>query len=105
MLQAGISAASFAAAWGALAAALRRRVRAGGGEAGWETTPQTLLDELYSSGAVSGSVLRELERLSQVRGALVHGFLAPGVEPGAVRFLVETVRRLVAESQPVKQTA
>jgi hypothetical protein len=80
---------------------MRRRVRAGGGQVGWETTPQTLLDELYASGAISTGVLRDLERLSRVRGALGRGF----ADPGAVRFLVETARRLLAEAQPVKQTA
>ena len=105
MLQAGFIAASFAAAWAALEAAMRQRIRAGGGQADWETTPRTMLDYLYSSGAISTSVLQKLERLSQVRGAVVHGFSAPAVDPGAVRFLVDTARRLLAESQPVKQTA
>jgi hypothetical protein len=105
MLQAGFIAASFAAAWGALEAAMRRRIRAGGGEANWETTPETMLSDLYSSGAISTSVLRNLERLSQVRGAIVHGFPATAADAGAVRFLVDTARRLLAESQPVKQTA
>jgi hypothetical protein len=50
-------------------------------------------------------VLRDLERLFQVSSAIVHGFSAPAVDPSAVRVLVETARRLLAESQPAKQTA
>jgi hypothetical protein len=84
---------------------MRRRVRAEGEEAGWGTMPRTMLDDLYSSGAISTSVLRELERLYQVRSAVVHGFSAPAVDPSAVRYLVDTARRLLVESQPVKQTA
>jgi hypothetical protein len=105
MLQAGFIASAFAAAWGALEAAMRRYVRAGGGEAGWGTMPRTMLNELYSLGAISTSVLRELEGLFQVRSAVVHGFSAPAVDPDAVRFVVDTARRLLGESQPAKQTA
>src|SRR5438876_5807559 len=105
ILQAGFIASSFAAAWAALEAAMRRRVRADGEEAGWGTMSRTMLNDLYSSGAISTSVLRDLERLFQVRSAIVHGFSAPAIDPGAVRFLLETARRLLAGSQPVKQTA
>jgi hypothetical protein len=105
MLQAGFLAPSLVAAWSALEAAMRRRVRADGEEAGWGTMPRTLLNDLYSSGAISTSVLRDLERLFQVRSALDHGFATPAIDPSAVRFLVETARRLLAESHPVKQTA
>ena len=84
---------------------MRRRVRAGGGEVSWETTAQTMLNDLYASGTILTSVLQKLERLSRVRGAVVHGFSAPAVDTGAVRFLVDTARRLLAKSRPVKQTA
>jgi hypothetical protein len=40
-----------------------------------------------------------------VRSAVVHGFSAPAVDPDAVRFVVDTARRLLVESQPAKQTA
>jgi hypothetical protein len=56
-------------------------------------------------GAISTSVLRDLEGLFQVRSAIVHGFSAPTVDPRAVKFLADTARQLLAESQPVKQTA
>jgi hypothetical protein len=83
---------------------MRRRLRAAGGEAGWGTMPRTMLNELYSSGEISTSVLRDLERLFKLRSAVVHGFSVPAVEPGDVRFLVETARRLL-QSQPAKQPA
>lgn len=105
LLQAGFLSSSFAAAWGALEAAMRRRVRAGGEEAGWGTTPRTLLNDLYSSGAISTTLLRDLEGLFQVRNAIAHGFSTPAVDPTAVRLLVDTARRLLAESQPVNQPA
>lgn len=105
LVEAGFLAAAFTAAWGALEAAMRRRVRASGGDAGWGTTPRTMLNELYSSGSLSTGALRELEALFQLRSAVIHGFSVPEVEPGAVRFLVDTARRLLAQPQPVKQPA
>jgi REase_AHJR-like len=105
MLQAGFVTSAFAAAWSALEAAMRRRVRAGGRKTGWGDDARTMLDELYSSGFMLTAVLRELERLLQVRRAIIHGFSAPAVDAVAVRFLVDTGRRLLAESQPVKQPA
>jgi hypothetical protein len=105
MLQAGFLTSSLIAAWGALEAAMRRRIRVDHGEAGWGTTARTLLNELYSSGAISTSVLRNLEELYQERNAIVHGFSAPSIEPKAVQFLRETTLRLLTESQPALQTA
>jgi hypothetical protein len=64
-----------------------------------------MLNDLYSSGAISTSGLRNLEGLFQVRSAIVHGFAAPPLDPSAVQFLIDTARRLLAESPPVKQTA
>jgi hypothetical protein len=105
LLQAGFTDAAFGAAWGMLEAVMRRRVRACGGEAGWGTTPRTLLNDLYATGVIPPSALRELEGLFQVRTAVMHGFSVPAVDPGTVRFLADTARRLLAESQPVKQPA
>jgi hypothetical protein len=62
-------------------------------------------NELYAAGEISTSVLRDLERLFQLRSAVVHGFSVPAVEPGDVRFLVDTARRLLTHSQPAKQPA
>ena len=46
-----------------------------------------------------------LEGLAQLRSLIVHGFSAPAVEGGAVRFLVEIARQLLEESHLAKQTA
>ncbi len=105
MLQAGFVAQSLVAAWAALEAAMRRRLRSGGEEAGWGTSPRTMLNELYSGGILTTTVLRELEALFQLRNVIVHGFSPPAVEPRAVQFLVDTARRLLTESQLVKQPA
>jgi hypothetical protein len=105
MLRAGFVQQSLVAAWAVLEAAMRRRLRADGEEAGWGTSPRTMLNELYSSGVLSTRVLRDLEGLFQLRSAIVHGFSAPVVEPSAVQFLVDTARRLLTESKPAKQTA
>ncbi len=105
ILRAGFVRQSLVAAWAALEAAMRMRLRAGGEEAGWGTSPRTMLNELYSSGILSTSDLRHLESLFQLRSAIVHGFSVPVVEPAAVQFLIDTARRLLAESQPARQTA
>jgi hypothetical protein len=105
MLQAGFVAQAVIAAWAALESAMRHRLRSQGSEAGWGTSPRTMLNELVSSGAISHRAFRDLEGLFHLRNVIVHGFSAPAVEPGAVQFLVDTARRLLAESHPAKQTA
>ena len=105
LLQAGFVDQALLAAWAVLESAMRRKLRAEGEEAGWGTSPRTMLGELYSSGAISTSVLRDLEQLIQLRNAIAHGFAASGVDPSAVRRLVETASRLLDESQLAKQPA
>jgi hypothetical protein len=105
LLRAGFLEQALVAAWAALEAAMRRRLRAEGEEADWGTSPRTMLNELYSSGVLSTRVLRELEGLFQLRSAIVHGFSAPVVEPSSVLFLVDTARRMLTESQPAMQPA
>lgn len=103
--RAGFLAASFATAWAVLEAAMRRRLRANGEEAEWETMPRTMMNELYSDGVFSNSTFRRLEGLFRLRSEIVHGFAAPPVEPSAVQFLVETARRLLDESRLATQPA
>jgi hypothetical protein len=105
MLREGFVAASFTAAWAALEAAMRRRLRASGADAGWGTMPRTMLNELYSAGVIPRATLRELEVLFHLRSEIVHGF-APGViEPRAVQLLVKTTQSLLTDLPPVKQPA
>jgi REase_AHJR-like len=106
MLRAGFVKQSLVAAWATLEAAMRRRLQAEGEVAGWGTSPRTMLNELYSAGAISTGVLRQLEGIAHLRNAMVHGFsTAAVVDASSVLFLVETARRLLTESQPAKQTA
>jgi hypothetical protein len=81
------------------------RLRAAGEDAGWDTMPRGMLNELYSSGVFAEQEFRELERLYQLRHVIVHGFAAPASEAGMVQFLNRTARRLLAESQRAKQPA
>jgi hypothetical protein len=105
MFREGFVAQSVIAAWAALESAMRLWLRVQGEEAGWDSSPRTMLNELFSSGVLSNSVFRDLERLFQLRNVIVHGFSAPPVEGGAVRLLAETARQLLEESRSVKQTA
>src|SRR4029077_8770412 len=97
MLQAGFDQQAFIAAWAALEAAMRRKLHAEGEEAGWGTSPRTMLNELYSGGALQNSDFRHLEELFQARSAIVHGFATPVIERSDVPFLIETARRFLDE--------
>jgi hypothetical protein len=61
MLQAGFVQQALIAAWAVLETAMRRRLRAGGEEAGWGSSPRTMLNELYSGGVLQSRVFRDLE--------------------------------------------
>jgi hypothetical protein len=105
LLGAGFTAQSFLAAWATLESAMRRRLHAEGTQAGWGTSPRTLLNELFSAGAFNNSDFRDLEGLSQLRNVIVHGFSVPDFPPSAVEFLLGVARRLLTESPPAKKTA
>jgi HEPN domain-containing protein len=105
MLRSGFVRQALIAAWAALEAAMRRRLMAEGKQAGWGSSPRTMLNELYSDGLLPGSVFRDLEGLFQARSAIVHGFTTPEIEPSAVQFLVDTARRLLDESRAAKKIA
>jgi hypothetical protein len=105
MARIGFVRAAVITAWSALEAAMRMRLRTAGEMAGWGTMPRQMLNELYSSGVLSIDEFAQLERLSQVRNQIVHGFASPGSEGGMVGFMSGLARRLVEESRPVKQTA
>ena len=105
MARLGFVRAAVITAWSALEAAMRMRLRAAGEPAGWGAMPREMLNELYSSGVLSVDEFGQLERLSQVRNQIVHGFASPASEGGMVGFMSGLARRLVEESRPVKQTA
>jgi hypothetical protein len=105
MVQAGFVAASLAAAWAALEASMRRRLRASGAREGCETDPRTMLNELFSAGVFSNRVFRDLEGLFQLRNIVVHGFAVPEFPPSSVEFLLDTARQLLEPPPQAKQTA
>src|SRR5262245_34958460 len=80
MLHSGFVQQALIAAWAILETAMRRRLQANGEEAGWGSSPRTMLNELYSGGVLQSSVFRDLEGLYQLRSALVHGFTTPAIE-------------------------
>lgn len=97
------------AAWSALEAAMRMRLRAMNRGAGWGSPPRQMVRELYSAGAIPPDEFRFIESASQLRNEIVHGF-AP--EPrgaadsvAAARRLGEIARRFVDESQLAGQAA
>jgi REase_AHJR-like len=92
-------------AWAGFEAAMRRRLRSMGERAGPGADPMSLVGELHSGGPFSVEEFQHLERIYLLRNEIVHGFAAPTVDAGDVRFLVDTGRRLLEESQPAKQSA
>jgi hypothetical protein len=92
-------------AWAAFEAAMRRRLRASGQQAGWGTMPRQMLTDLYSARIVSFQDFPRLEQVYRLRSEIAHGFASPKIEPEAVELLAKTARRLLDESQPSKQSA
>lgn len=88
-------------AWSALESSMRLRLRADGENAGYGTPPRQMINELYSSGALSEDEFRRVQSLFRLRNEIVHGFKPTAVEPSIVPFVAELTRRLVDESQPV----
>jgi hypothetical protein len=105
MLKEGFASQAVIAAWAVLEAAMRRRLVAAGGKADYGTSPRTMLNELFSVGVFSNSVLRELEGLFQLRNIIVHGFAVPAFRPSSVEFLLRTAGQLLEAPPPAKQTA
>ncbi len=103
----GIGRAAIMTAWAALESAMRMRLRAAGERADWGMSPRAIMNEMVSSGYLSLDEFRRLEGLANLRNQIVHGFSSPttegGLNGGVVPFLSEVTRRLLRESQPVKQ--
>src|SRR5262249_41438666 len=105
MLREGFVSQALVTAWGALEAAMRRRLVASGGKATYGTSPRTMLNELFSAGIFSNSVFRDLEGLFQLRNIIVHGFAVPQFPTSAVEFLLRTANELLETPPQAKQTA
>ena len=97
-------------AWAAFESAMRMRIRAEGGRAGWGANSRVMLNELYSTGALSDSEFRQLESLSMLRNQIVHGFTSLSSESHSTTFdevslLRDVGLRLAYESAMVAQSA
>lgn len=103
MVRLGFDRPGVITAWAALEGTMRMRLRAAGEEAGWGAMPRVMVNELYSSGIVSVDEFQELERAYELRNEIVHGFASPSPDSGVVQFLSDVARRLVADSEQVKQ--
>jgi uncharacterized protein YutE (UPF0331/DUF86 family) len=105
----GFTRLAVVAAWAALEAAMRMRLRASGQEAGWGSVPRQMVRELYSAGALSPDEFRRVDAAVRLRNQVVHGYAPVGgagePEPAVVGLLADVTRRLVAESQPAEQLA
>jgi hypothetical protein len=105
VLQAGFINPALVTAWASLEAAMRKRLIATGGRAGWGIQPRSMLNELYSTGIFSTEEFPRLEKAWKLRNEIVHGFAAPTVDPETVQFLLQTAKRLLNESKAEKLPA
>ncbi len=84
---------------------MRKRLLASGQQVGWGTMPRQMLTDLYSIGLRSFQDFPRLEQTYRWRSEIAHGFAPPKLEPDAIEFLTGLARRLLEESQAVKQPA
>jgi REase_AHJR-like len=105
LLQAGFAPQAVLTGWAALESSMRHKLRAMGNKAAWGSSPQEMLNDLYSSGALSHTEFRELEGYFRLRNVIAHGFSVPEITPSAITFLAETARRLLEESKPVESAS
>lgn len=92
-------------AWAGLEAAMRRRLRAAAERADSGTATRTLLNELYSIGVLTMEELPQLEKLFQLRNRIAHGFAAQVTDKASAHLMIDLARRLLSESQRLKQPA
>ena len=100
MARQGFVGGAVVSAWGAFESAMRRKSRAEGRKLGRDSSPRSMLHELYSDGFINPEELPKLETLLRVRNQVANGFLADLASEGdAVAFLREVGRRLVEGSR------
>jgi hypothetical protein len=102
LLHSGFRPQAVLAAWAAMESAMRHRLRAMGERAEWGSSPQSMLNELYSSGVLTPAEFRSLEGLSRLRNIIVHGFSVPEISAETVLILTNTARKLLTESKQVE---
>ena len=97
-LEAGLPEAAFLLAWSALEAATRILIAAQGVSDTRITSPRFVLDQAVFRGAISRDEYNSLIRMLEYRNAIAHGFGIDGFNDNMVRDLIETVKRITANS-------
>ncbi|MGL6096957.1 MAG: hypothetical protein ACRC7O_14330 [Fimbriiglobus sp.] len=96
------------AAWAALEAAMRMRLRSFGQDADWGANLREMVRELYSAGVLSPDEFRRVVAATRLRNQLVHGFAptpngAGEITSVMIPLLCSIARRLVDESRLAEQ--
>ena len=97
-LEAGLPEAAFLLAWSALEAATRTLIALQGVSDKRITSPRFVLDQAVFHGATSREEYNALIRMLEYRNALAHGFSVDDFSDNMVTDLIETVRRITANS-------
>ena len=97
-LEAGLPEAAFLLAWSALEAATRALIAAEGVSDRRITSPRFVLDQATFHGVISRQEYDALIRMLEYRNAIVHGFGVDDFSSNMVTDLIETVRRITADS-------
>ena len=94
LLDSGMLRAAFVMAWSAGEATMRLAAMREGVEIG-NGDPRFVLKTLYSNGIMSFDVYERFRRCMDGRNRLVHGLPVHNLEPGDVRFMIESARQLM----------
>ena len=97
-LEAGLLEAAFLLAWSALEAATRTLIAAQGVSDRRITSPRFVLDQAIFHGTISREEYNALIRMLEYRNAIVHGFGVDDFSSNMVTDLIETVKRIAANS-------
>jgi hypothetical protein len=64
-----------------------------------------MMNELYSEGLLETADLRALERLFEIRNAIVHGFEPTAIDTHDSAFLLNVARTVLAEAGVTRKIA
>ncbi len=101
----GSTRAGFVLAWAGLEASLRRYAQQSGLDGRAGTQPTVLVREVYGVGGISPDEFQRLEAARQLRTDVVHGLAPPAIETTTVQGIIDTARRLLAESESLQPLA
>ena len=97
-LQAGLPEAAFLLAWSASEAAIRELLSAQAVSKTSITSPRFVLDQAIFHGAISRKEYNSLIPMLEYRNAIVHGFAVDDFVGNMVTDLIDTARRITANS-------